>query len=100
MVNSNLTEHARKRCQQRGITRDVIQCVRDYGEEYYSTRGATRYQLTKRSQIDAINDGCYNKQTIEKALRVYVISYGADDVTWEHCTKKYFRNYTGQRGRA
>ena len=98
MVNSNLTEHAIKRCQQRGITKDVIQCVRDYGEEYYTTRGASRYQLTKRSQIDAVNDGYYSKQTIEKALRVYVIASGDIDVTWAHCTKKSLRNYTGQRG--
>lgn len=98
MVNSNLTEHASKRCQQRGITSEVVQCVRDYGDEYPSPGGAARYQFTKRSLIDAVNDGFYAKQTIEKSVNVYVIAYGETDITWARCTKKHLRDYKGKRG--
>ena len=92
MINSILTTHAKKRCQQRGITSDVIQCIRTYGEESYSTKGGSRYQLTRRSQQDALTDGCYDAQTIEHSWGIYVIAYGSTEATWAHCTGRPLRD--------
>ena len=92
MVNSITTIHANKRCQQRGISSDVSDCVRRYGEECYATRGCLRYQLNKRSLQDAFAEGYYNKQTIEKASKVYVIASGEIEITWAHHTQKIFRD--------
>ena len=98
MVNTITTIHANKRCQQRGISSDVSDCVRRYGEECYATRGCLRYQLNKRSLQDAFAEGYYNKQTIEKASKVYVIASGEIEITWAHRTRKHFRDFQQQRG--
>ena len=98
MVNSITTTHANKRCQQRGISSDVSDCVRRYGEEYYSTKGCLRYQLDKRALKDAFAEGHYSKQIIEKASKVYVIASGEIEITWAHRTRKHFRDFQQQRG--
>ena len=98
MANSILTTHANKRCQQRGIKTEVLDCVRRYGDEYYSTNGCIKYQLNKRSLKDAFAEHNYSKQVIDKASKVYVIASGENEITWAHRTKKHYRNFKYMRG--
>jgi Domain of unknown function (DUF4258) len=45
-----LTEHARARMQQRGITRDALELLLDFGRETHDHRGCTIVRFDKRSR--------------------------------------------------
>lgn len=47
MENINYSEHARKRCVQRGISQKIIDLVLEYGRSDYDSRGGCRYFLGK-----------------------------------------------------
>ncbi len=46
---AKLTEHARKRQQQRSIPTSVVDLLRDFGDETHRRAGATSYSFSKRS---------------------------------------------------
>lgn len=75
-----VTEHARKRCQQRGINPDVVDVLYRYGRRRRSRQGGISYAMDKESRIRArrsIGDAAYRQ--LEGDLNCYIIV--VEDVT-------------------
>ena len=52
----NLTKHARKRCQQRGISRDTLELILDYGRICQAPGGATKFFLGNKEYNKIMSD--------------------------------------------
>lgn len=87
MVNSIYTDHAIKRIQQR-TSKDAVECLIEYGQEYKCTGGTSRYQFDSEAWLDASNDGVYAKQILEKARNLYVVCSDGLVITVAHRTKR------------
>jgi len=49
-MHPSLTEHARARMQQRGITKDALELLLDFGRETHDHRGCTIVRFDKRAR--------------------------------------------------
>jgi hypothetical protein len=49
MNQASMTSHGSKRCQQRGLSPLVIDCLRQFGEEVYDHNGCVIRHFTKKS---------------------------------------------------
>ena len=68
-----LSEHARRRCQQRGIPQEVIGMLLDYGASV-ADRGVERYYMDKRARRDAEREmGPDEYARIVDHLAVYIV---------------------------
>lgn len=68
------TEHARKRCQQRGINPDVVDVLYRYGRRRRSGQGGISYAMDKGSRVRArrgIGDAAYRQ--LEGDLDCYIV---------------------------
>lgn len=63
MANAILTRHAEIRFRQRGIRKEVLDCLEKHGETRDESCGATRIFLSKRNARRAVKD-------LKKVIRV------------------------------
>ena len=68
------TNHALKRCQQRGITTDLCDLVLEYGEFRYDKHGARVWFLTKKT-IRKLGDklGGDLEKSLERKNRLFIV---------------------------
>lgn len=70
---ANLTHHAEKRIQQRGINSEAVDVIMQYADPVPAPGGALAFSLTKKSRSELI---CFYKKiikSIEKAKNVVLI---------------------------
>ncbi len=71
-----LTEHASKRCQQRGIPFDVLPIIDQYGTSNQRPGGAIEYSLKKKDSVKLINNLKYLIRIIEKSTGKVILLGG------------------------
>lgn len=94
MLNANLTHHAAKRMQQRGIPEQVLPLLLAFGKRAYDHRGACIISLTKKSRERIAQQvGATQFKHLESALDVYAV-LDADDcvLTVGHRTQRINRH--------
>ena len=74
MLDVNLTHHATKRMQQRGIPERVLPLLLEYGEEEYDHHGAILLYFNKRARrrISRAVPG-YELKRLQRALDAYAV---------------------------
>lgn len=79
MVHSKLTQHTRKRAQQRGIKEDCLPLIIAYGEKEYDGKGGIRYLMTQRG-VDRLAKVFGRTPAVQELRGVYVV-LSADEMT-------------------
>lgn len=69
---ADLSRHACKRAQQRGIREGAVPLVLAYGQPEFDGRGAVRYLMTARS-IESLRRAVGSTQQVEALAGVYAI---------------------------
>jgi len=78
MINSKISEHAKTRMQQRGISAEAVEWLLAYGETMHDHHGAEICYFTKRSRHDMTTDlGQNTMKRCEKLMNSYLV-IGAD----------------------
>ena len=93
MQNTNLTDHARVRMQQRGRPSTVIECLLDYGKLEHDHRGGAIVYLDKAARRRLARErGKLVAQSLGKRLDAYAV-VGTDGivVTVGHRYKRIWR---------
>jgi len=85
------TSHARKRCQQRGISNLAISIIFNYGHFNY-VRGAKSWTLSKQEKAFAQSDLGQSFIKIEKQLGYVITSFDNVLITACHQTKRLKKN--------
>jgi hypothetical protein len=94
MLNANLTHHAAKRMQQRGIPEQVLPLLLAFGKRAYDHRGACTIYLTKKGRERiAQQTGPAQFKHLESVLDVYAV-VDVDDyvLTVGHRTQRINRH--------
>lgn len=79
-VQYKVSNHAKTRMQQRGITQDYLPLVLGYGQKEYDGRGGVRYFMSERS-IKKLEKLFGPAQWLDKIRGVYaVVNVGNDAV--------------------
>ena len=74
---AELSQHAQKRCQQRGFDHDVVPVVTAFGDRSYDGRGGIRYLMSGNAMSTLVRTLGRN-QRIDALTGVYVV-VSADD---------------------
>ena len=84
-----LTKHAAVRCAQRGISKEVIGIILDYGRSYYDSGGGCRYFLgrAEKRHLARIQPGVFKRYG--RKLDCVVVVTSRDS---EHVITTYVRN--------
>ena len=78
-MHTPLTEHARVRMQQRGISPDALEMLLEYGREAHDHRGARIVCFDKRSRRRLLRDVSPERvRQVERQLDAYAV-LAADD---------------------
>lgn len=94
MLNAQLTHHAAKRLQQRGIPESVLPLLFEYGEEEYDHHGTMMLYFNKRSR-QRLSKVVPNDELkrLENALNAYVVlDKDGSVVTVGHRTQRINHN--------
>jgi len=75
----NITKHASKRSQQRGISRKLIELIMMHGEPIAKPGGVTEYRLTSKAKTTAQSEIRKQLMLIEKACNKGVLVDEADN---------------------
>ena len=73
-MHPSLTEHARARMQQRGISRDALELLLDFGRETHDHRGCTIVRFDKRSRrhvLRALGPEAFRR--VERYFNAYAV---------------------------
>jgi hypothetical protein len=94
MLNVNLTTHASKRMQQRGVPGKVLPLLLAYGEEEYDHRGARIVYLSRKGRERiAQTAGKVEFKLLQRVMNVYAVLDANDFViTIGHRTHRVNRN--------
>lgn len=94
MYQAQLTDHAARRLQQRGIPPAVLPMLLQYGEHEYDKRGAKLIYLSHRSRQRLRNTlHASDYRRLERAMDIYaVVDTGGTVVTVGHRTQRINRN--------
>lgn len=79
LVHSQLSQHARKRAQQRGISEACVPLILGYGEAEHDGQGGVRYLMTQRA-LDKLMRVTGSTSALEALRGVYVV-LSADGTT-------------------
>ena len=80
----NLTGHAKKRIQQRGINRVAVDVIMQYGDSNPAPGGAKTFRLTKKNASKLIQSFKKKIKTIERTKNVVVIEKDGQILTSYH----------------
>ncbi len=69
----NLSLHAEKRGQQRGIPRKIVEFILEHGTPFAAPRGAQRVMLTKKDQQKIRNDAQQVLKLLDRATNKEVV---------------------------
>ena len=73
-MHPSLTEHARARMQQRGISRDALELLLDFGRETHDHRGCTIVRFDKRSRREVLRAlGPEALRRVERCFKAYAV---------------------------
>lgn len=74
---AELSRHAQKRSQQRGLPEDLVPIIMAYGERSYDGKGAIRYLMTDKS-MSALVRALGRNQRIDGLPGAYVVVSAVD----------------------
>lgn len=88
-----ITAHARTRMQQRGIRREVIEMLMEYGEVVHCKGGSEEVIfLSRKARLVAQDDGPELLKACKSKCPYVVVAENCDVITAGHRTKKIRRN--------
>lgn len=82
-MGSDISSHARKRASQRGITENIFDLIKTYGEEAYPHNGGRVLYLSKYSILEIKSEmgECYIQTLGRKAAAYAVVADKGDWIT-------------------
>ena len=83
-MNLQITNHAKTRFQQRGISEIVIDYLQKYGKATYAPGGAVKFSLTRSNANKIISDLKREIHKIERARGVIVVQKDGHVLTGYH----------------
>ena len=91
-TNLAYTKHAETRCQQRGISKEVINLILDYGSTKHDHHGGVVHYLDNKVKNSFIKSDFKFKGGIEKLKNVYVVTSttSGDIITVGHRYRRIF----------
>ena len=94
MTDANLTHHAAKRLQQRGIQEEVLTLLFEYGKQAYDHRGTRTLYFDKRARERVTKEVSFDElKHLRKVFGTYAVVDGEDCVvTVGHRTQRIHRH--------
>ena len=83
-MNLQITNHAKTRFRQRGISNQTLDCLIQYGDNEYGPGGAMKIILTKQNAVKVINAMKKEINKIERASGLIVVEKNGRILTGYH----------------
>ena len=73
-ANLTYTRHAETRCQQRGISKEAVSLILDYGRTKHDHHGGVVHYLNHKTRQSLSNQSSEVKAKLDKQLQIYVVT--------------------------